>query len=200
MIAISEDSEFHPKNAAKKFGFKLNREWFEKKNFIDHIDHFAKSDSYNDLVESIAPDLLGSTLNMCPEDVDDFDHATWLMVSKVEDGVEVEVDDIPEWKRSGFVALKENDIWVYIPPRAVLSPSEYETLVEDYRKKIKGYNACFTNSEGHLYVETKVLTALFPDLADTIFNAFVLLTQAALSEWITESDDDEDEDFYLNDS
>lgn len=170
MIAISEDSQFHPKNASKKFAFKIDRDWFEK-----------------DRNGGTALDL---ALSMCPNNPDDFDGATWLIISD-ENG---KYKDHPDWARSGYVAMQENEIWVYVPAESILTDEEFKELKSDYLSRLKSQYASF-HSEGHMYVETKVLSACFPEHAEMLIKAFMGFAHAALLEWV-EAEDEEDEDEF----
>tara|TARA_E500000331_G_scaffold315423_1_gene325431 strand:+ start:776 stop:1327 length:552 start_codon:yes stop_codon:yes gene_type:complete len=178
MISIHEDSEFHPKNAKKKFEFRLDRDWFDRES-----DKPSKKT------------ILDDALDLCPDDPHDFDEATWMIIEN-HDGKSMK--HVEEWARSGYVAVQGNEIWVYVPAKAFLEDDEMEQLLNDYKKKIKGHFATFVTAEKALYIETKVLAALFPEYAEILVNAFMGFAHAALIEWVENGIEEEEDDDEFN--
>lgn len=174
MIAIHEDSEFHPKNAKKKFEFRLDRDWFDKEK-----DKPSKGT------------ILDDALDLCPDNPEDFDGATWMIIDE-DNGKNMK--HIEEWARSGYVAVQGNEIWVYVPAKSFLEHDEMTLLLGEYGKKIKGHYATFFSDDKAFYVETKVLAALFPKYAEMLVNAFMGFAHAALMEWVEEGPENEEDD------
>ena len=182
MIAIPEDSEFHPKNAKKKFEFRLDRDWFQKEK---------KSDSKKEI------DEMTVALLSCPDNPSDFDESMWLIITdeEIEEG-KIE-NSLEAWARSAYVATMGDEIWVYVPIEAILEPDEMTKFTETFSAKIKGHYATFISEDDNIYIETTVLKACFPKYRDLLAKVFIGFARAALVEWVEQHlDEEEDEDDF----